>query len=299
MGIKEKLSGVFPPCMTPFDENEEVSYAGISRNIAVYNETPVVGLMPLGSNGEFRSLDDEESLKIVELYVKERKPGKTIMAGAGRESAKTTIDFIKKVADLGVDCVSLLPPHYFAKQMTADALEKFFTVVADNSPVPVLLYNAPKFASGVLLSPELITKLAQHPKIVGMKDTSKEDISVYVNAVPQNAEFYVLAGSINKFYAGLTVGAVGGVLSLANYLPSLACELHELHLAGKTAEAEKKDVYLRELSSNAAGKYSVAGVKAAMDLLGMDGGNPRLPFPPLTTEQRAELKRVLEQEKLL
>lgn len=299
MGTKERLSGVYPPCVTPFDEDENISFEGIRKNIAAYNETSIVGMMPLGSNGEFRSLDDEESLKIVEIYVKERKPDKAIMAGAGRESAKTTIDFVKKVADLGVDFVSLLPPHYFAKNMTDDVLERFFTRVADQSPVPVLVYNAPKFASGVLLSPELITKIAQHPNIVGMKDTSKEDISAYVNAVPSDAEFYVLAGSINKFYDGLVAGAVGGVLSLADYLPSLACRLHDLYRTGKVEEAQKYDVYLRELSSNAAGKYGVAGVKAAMNLLGLHGGIPRDPLPPLSNERQEELRTVLKQEKLL
>jgi 4-hydroxy-2-oxoglutarate aldolase len=145
----------------------------------------------------------------------------------------------------------------------------------------------------------MVSVLAKHPMIAGMKDTSKEDISIYVNAIPKGANYYVLAGTINKLYAGLKIGAIGGVVSMADYLPAMCCKLQELFYAGKVKEVEKLDVYARELSSNAAGKHEVAGVKAAMDLLGYYGGNPRIPLLPLNDEQKAELKVVLEKEGLL
>jgi 4-hydroxy-2-oxoglutarate aldolase len=141
--------------------------------------------------------------------------------------------------------------------------------------------------------------LAAHPNIAGMKDTSKEDISIYVNAVPEGANFYVLAGTINKFYAGLLAGAIGGVISMANYLPEMCWRLQELYESGNIEETQKLDVYARELSSNAAGKHGIAGVKAAMDLLGYFGGDPRLPVLPLSDEEKAELKAVFEKEGLL
>ena len=295
---KKKLSGVFTPNVTPF-LNEEVSYDKIAENIEQYNQTKLKGYMPLGSNGEFRSLTDEESIKIIDVYQKYISPEKTLITGVMRESAKATIKFIKKIADKRVDFATILPPHYFIKYMTDEALIKYYTTIADQSPVPIMIYNAPKFAANLVFSTNLVSVLAEHPNIVGMKDTSKEDISIYVNAVPKGANFYVLAGTINKLYTGLKVGAIGGVVSMSDYLPDMCCKLQELFELGKIKEAEKLDVYARELSSKAAGKYGVAGVKAAMDLLGYFGGDPRIPLLPLNNEQKAKLKAVLEKEGLL
>ena len=295
---KEKLSGVFTPNTTPFIK-EEVVYDKIAENIERYNQTKLRGYMPLGSNGEFRSLTDEESIKIIDVYKKYIAPEKTLIAGVMRESAKATIEFIKKIADKGVDFATILAPHYFVKNMTDEALIKYYTTIADQSPLPVMIYNAPKFASGLCFSTNLVSVLAKHPNIAGMKDTSKEDISIYVNAVPKDANFFVLAGTINKLLLALKAGGIGGVVSMADYLPDICCKLQELYEIGDTEEAEKLDVYARTLSSNAAGKHGVAGVKAAMDLLGYYGGDPRIPLLPLGDEQKAELKSVLEKEGLL
>ena len=295
---REKLSGIFPPNMTCFI-NEEVAYDKIRMNIEKYEETSIAGYFPLGSNGEFRSLTDEESLRVVEVYQKHKGKDKVLMAGVARESAKTTIEFTKKVADLGVEFATILPPNYFVNVMTDDVLTKYYTYVADKSPIPIVLYNAPKFAQDLLLSPSLITRVATHPNIAGMKDTSKEDISIYTKAVPEGSNFFILAGTIEKFFKGLEVGAIGGVLSIANYLPKICCELFDLYVAGKHAEAAKLDIYARALSSNAAGKAGIAGVKAAMDALGYFGGDPRLPVPPLNDAQKAELKAVLQKEGLV
>lgn len=298
MSHKEKLSGVFPPFPTPFVD-QELACDKLAENIEKFNQAGLVGYMPLGSNGEFRSLTEAESLKVIDVFAAKKSADKTLMVGAGRESAYAAIDFIKKLADKGVDYASILPPHYFVATMTDDALIKHYTMVADKSPIPILLYNAPKFAAGLELSPELVATCAAHPNIVGMKDTSKEDISIFVQAVPAGEEFYVLAGTISKFWDGLTKGAVGGVLSIANYLPQMCVDLHELYLAGDMEKGAKMDEYVRALSSNAAGKHGVSGVKAAMDLLGYFGGDPRIPLLPISDESKAALKAVLEKEGLL
>ncbi|HOV38972.1 MAG TPA: dihydrodipicolinate synthase family protein, partial [Spirochaetales bacterium] len=158
---------------------------------------------------------------------------------------------------------------------------------------------APGFAAGVVLSPRAVSELASHPNIVGMKDTSKEDIAAYVRAVPAGAEFYILAGSVTKFYYGLQSGAIGGVLSMANYFPELCCELQDLFNAGKMDEAEKLSARLVRLNEKITGKYGVAGVKAAMDLLGYYGMEPRIPLLPLTEAEREELQTVLRDEGFL
>ncbi len=296
--LKEKLTGVFPPVMTPFAKGR-IDFAGLESNILKMNGTRLRGYMPLGSNGEFRSLTDDESLKVVRLIADKKSADKTLMVGTGRESAYATIEFTKKAADQGAEFSSILTPHYYAKKMTDAALVRYFTEVADASPIPVLMYCAPGFAAGVLLTPAAVSELARHPNIVGMKDTSKEDIAGYVKAVPPGAEFHVLAGSVTKFLYGLQSGAIGGVLSMANYFPELCCELQDLFAAGKADAAEVLSARLVSLNEKTTGRHGVAGVKAAMNLLGYAGGEPRVPLLPLGPAELDELRGILKGEGFL
>jgi 4-hydroxy-2-oxoglutarate aldolase len=298
MGHIKNLSGVFAPVATPF-RNEHVALEKLSENILKYNETDLKGYMILGSNGEFRSVNDDEALQIADVVARHKKSDKILIAGAARESSYTTVEFIEKLSDRGVDYVAILPPHYFADKMTDEVLIRHYAWVADRSKLPVTIYNAPKFSAGLLISAQVIARLAEHPNIVGLKDTSQEDIAKYVKAVSQDAEFAVLAGTISKFYEGLVKGAVGGVLSLADYLPQKCCELQQAFLAGDREKARQMDEYLRTLSSRAAGKFGVAGLKAAMDLLGFYGGPPRLPLVAIADSDKRQLESVLKKEGLL
>lgn len=298
MTHREKLSGVFPPVMTPFS-GQALCLDALRENILKLNETPLRGYMPLGSNGEFQSLSDEEALEVLQTVFRAASPDKTRIAGAARESAYQTVEFSKRCADLGAEYVSILAPHYFASKMTDDALKRYYVYVADRCPVPVLLYNAPGFSAGVTLSAELIGELATHPNIVGMKDTSQLDIGIYTQAAPPNAEFYVLAGTIRKFYDGLTKGAIGGVLSMANYLPELCCALQRLYEAGDVDGAGAMSDRLCRLNAATSGRDGVAGVKASMDICGYRGLEPRLPLCPLPEAQRASIRDALRKEGVL
>lgn len=292
MSNRENLTGIFPPVMTPFLD-QEVQYDALRFNVEKMNASDVRGYMPLGSNGEFRSLTDEEALKVAKVVKEAAGPGKLLMFGTGRESAYATVEFTKRCMDIGMDFASVLTPHYFKARMTDDALLRYFTYIADKSPVPILIYNAPSFAAGVLLAPEVVGKLAEHPNIIGMKDTSKEDIAIYVNAVPAGADFYLLAGSITKYYDALTKGAVGGVISMGNYFPELCCEIGKLFFAGKKDEAKALSDRLIDLNNKTSGKNAVAGVKGAMNLLGYKGLEPRLPLLPLEDDEMELMRKAL------
>ncbi|MCC9295753.1 dihydrodipicolinate synthase family protein [Clostridium sp. WLY-B-L2] len=296
--IKEKLNGTISPIVTPF-VNQKVGYGELGKNIKKLNVSHLKGYMLLGSNGEFKSLTDAESLKAIEEVLKNKSDDKTFIVGTGRESAYATIEFTKKAASVGVDFVSVLTPNYFPGRMNDESLIKFYTTVADASPVPLLIYCIPKSANGVMVSTKAVSVLAQHPNIVGMKDSSKEDIGKYVGAVPEGADFYVLSGSIMKFLDGLKKGAVGGVLSMANYLPDLCSKIQELFNEGKREEAEKLNDRLCKLNPKISGYGGVVAVKTAMNLLGYYGMEPRLPLLPLKENEVDEIKKYLIEEGLL
>lgn len=288
MTIKEQLSGVFTPMVTPF-KDDAILYDGIAANVKKMNQTGLRGYFVLGTNGEFKSLSVEERLKVLQTVVDNAAPDKVIMAGTAAESTKETIDITKEAAKIGAKSVSLLMPNFFRKYMDDDALTEYIVKVADASPVPVLLYNNPSVAADVLISPEVIRRVADHPNVVGMKDSSRGNYQKYLEAA-QGKDFHMLAGSAGFFLDLLQVGGVGGVLSLANVFPEECAKLYEAFKADNLEEAERLNTKLVDLNKKVSGFGGVAAVKSAMDLAGYTGGEPRHPLRPLSAEQKATLE---------
>ena len=288
--MNAKLKGVFVPLATPFDEGQELDLKAYRANIEKLNQTGVAGYMPLGSNGEFSHMSDEEQLAVLKMISTEASPEKVRMVGAARQSAYATVEFMKRAFEYGADFFSVLCPSYYADNMNDDALFAYYTWIADNSPAPVLLYNCPKFAAGVSISPALVARLAKHPNIAGMKDTSRGNIESFLKA-SEGSEFEVVAGSIENMVPGLPIGSSGGVISMSNYLPSQCCEIYELFVSGQTDKFNELSAGLIALNRGASGKYGVPGVKAAMNILGYNAGRPRLPLLQLSGEQKIEIEK--------
>lgn len=293
MTNSDMLSGVFAPIVTPFDENEGVLINRLIENIEKYNQTDLKGYMPLGSNGEYQGLTDAESFEILEAVYRHKAKGKTIVAGCGRESAYKTIEFIKQAADFGMDMAFVLPPHYFADRMTDEALEAYYTSVADRSPVPIVIYNAPKFAFNIMISVRLMETLSAHPNIIAIKNSSMHPNAEYMKAIGKTPGFYLIAGNIKTFYPGLCEGAVGGVLSTASYLPEYCCRLYDYFKQGEHGKASELHTFLNALSSATIGPYGVAGVKLGLDIRGFYGGRTRLPLLPVPPDERERIRKHL------
>jgi 4-hydroxy-2-oxoglutarate aldolase len=285
----QTLCGVFAPIVTPFDVDEEILMEDIASNIMFYNQTGLRGYMPLGSNGEFQGLTDDESLQVLNTVYKYKANNKIIVGGCGRESAYKTIELIKKTADCGLDLAFILPPHYFLSKMDDESLFRYYVQIADRSPIPIVIYNAPKFAGGLNLSPELIKQLSQHSNIVAMKNSSNTPNNIYIQAT-RGMDFCIIAGNIATFYSGLCEGAIGGVLSTASYLPEYCCYLYESFCSGDLEIAEKLHSLLNELSAATIGPLGIAGVKLGMELRGLMGGHVRLPLLDVTAGDRKKVE---------
>jgi 4-hydroxy-2-oxoglutarate aldolase len=294
---RDSLSGVFAPMVTPFGADDSVLLSGVAENVRRLNATGLRGYFVLGTNGEFKALTAEERAQVLDVVLQHRAPGKVVMAGCGAESTKETIDRARRAADRGADVASVLMPSFFAKKMTVEVMARHALEVADASPIPVVLYNNPSVAAGVTIRLELLERVAGHPNIVGIKDSSKETYQENLKA--SSPKFAVLAGSAAYFTDLLRRGGTGGVLSLANVLPDPCVALYEAVRAGRTDEAQRLDRLLVELNAKVSGSYGVAGVKAAMTLCGFVGGVPRRPFLPLGPDEIEGLRGVLEQSGLL
>ena len=295
--MNNKLRGVFAPITTPFDGNGQVVYEALVSNMKKYAASPINGYLALGSNGENKSLTNSEKEKVLKIIINNKNLNQIVMTGCIFESTVETIEFAKKAEEIGADYITLLPPSYFKKQMTDAVLAKYFSDVANSVSIPCLVYNAPQFSGGVVLSADLIKEVSKHPNIVGMKDSSTGNIENYLMAVDDS--FAVMAGSANFFFNALLMGATGGVISLANAFPNITVELYESTVnldMKKCIELNKKILRINKAVS---GKDGVASVKAAMDLAGFYGGDPRLPLLPIKVEDVATMKKLLEKEMLL
>ncbi|NNL76978.1 MAG: dihydrodipicolinate synthase family protein, partial [Desulfobacterales bacterium] len=219
-----------------------------------------------------------------------------VMAGTGYESTRQTIAFSKKVQAIGADIVSLITPSYFKKSITDDALIGYYSQVADALSIPVFAYNAPGF-TGLTLSADVIETISQHPNIGGMKDTSPAGLAGYLEVCGD--DFDVLAGSMNTLFIGLSLGASGGVISLANAFPAPCCSLYEAFTRGDIAKARQVHSTLFGLNKAVSGASGVAGVKYAMELGGYHGGNPRLPLLPIKDADKQRIRKAVEDAGLL
>ncbi len=290
MGQNErKLSGVFSPVVTPF-HSDELALDDLRSNLRKLNETNLAGYLALGSNGEFRSLSDKEQIRILEVFAEE-KGNKVVLAGTGCESTRQTIEKSKLALEMGFDYVSVLTPSYFAKQIDGATLQCYYERIADSIDIPVLLYNAPGFTGGMEIPLQIVLELSRHPNIVGMKDSSPAGPAKLLACLDPTEDFNVLAGSANFFYPALHLGAAGGVLSLANALPGSCCDIYRLFTQGKYDDAKELSFRLARLNQAISGPWGVAGVKAAMDITGFKGGQPRHPLQGLTDEVRERVRQ--------
>ena len=295
--MDKNLMGVFAPITTPFLENGQVDYDGLKKNMDFYSKSKIKGYLALGSNGENKSLTNDEKLEVLKVIIDNKGANQIVMAGCIFESTFETIHYSQIMSEIGADYITLLPPAYFKKQMTDDVLFKYFTDVASATNKPCLVYNAPQFAAGTTLSVDLIKRLSEHPNIVGVKDSSTGNIENYLFGARDRLN--IMAGSANFFLTALNMGASGGVISLANIFPDLTNELYELFLNKEYKKAIEMNDRILQLNKDVSGKGGVAAVKYGMDLVGLVGGNPRLPLLPLNDKVKEQIKKKLQEEELI
>lgn len=286
-----ELEGIYAPIPTAF-KDEEIAYNKLKYNLEIWGRSKLDGLVVLGSNGEYVLLDEEEKVALT-AFVRENFPtDKPVIAGTGCESTKATVRLTKRCAEAGADAVLVLNPSYYKSSMTNEALSRFYTEVADTSPVPVILYNMPR-NTGINMSDQLVSELSKHPNIIGIKDSSGNIVQIAGILANSAPEFSVFAGSGNFLYASLCLGASGGTLAVANIFPDQCSHIVDYFKTGKYEEAKNIQFQILEANAAVTSRWGVTGLKAAMDILGYYGGEVRKPLLDLPTHNKDELKKIL------
>ncbi|HEU4640883.1 MAG TPA: dihydrodipicolinate synthase family protein [Gemmatimonadaceae bacterium] len=291
--MSKRLAGVLGPVVTTFDaETGDLAPVAFRANLRAHVAQGLAGVVLCGSTGEAPLLDDAERARLVE-WARDVVPGdRWLIAGTGAESTRGTIARSRDAAERGADAVLVLPPHFFGAAMTAEALATHYRRVADASPVPVLLYNMPKYTH-LTLDPGLVHELSGHGNVVGMKDSSGDlkQLGAYLGA--QSDRFAVLTGNGGTLYAALEMGARGGILAVALFAGALAVEVYTARERGELARAGRAQERLQSLNKEIVAGLGVPGVKAAMDAMGLHGGAPRPPLLPLREQKRERVAELL------
>jgi 4-hydroxy-2-oxoglutarate aldolase len=282
------FSGIFPPLPTSFDKDENLLPDMIRYNIKRLSEYDLAGFLILGSNGEQVMLSESEKLAAIAAARDALPEGRLLLAGTGCQSTRETISLTRAAATEGAHAVLVINPSYYKGNMNQAELVRHYFDVADASPVPVLVYNMPA-NTGVDMTARMIIAMAEHPNIVGLKESGGNVVKMGEVMGNVKPGFQVLAGGAGFLLPALAMGAVGGILASANIAPGHCLEIFNAFVAGDIARARDLQHSIIALNAAVTARWGVPALKAAMDHLGLFGGHVRRPLLPLNEEIKKQL----------
>lgn len=294
--IIRSLQGIICPVVTPFNRRGDLDEGHFRENLQRLCETGLAGILVAGSTGEAPYLTEGERLRLIEIARDVVKPPRILMVGTGLESTMATLKLSREAEKRGADALLVLTPNYYKSRMDSAALVAHYRTVAAGVKRPVLIYSIPQF-TGLEVDPDTIGKLSQLPNVVGLKESSGK--LEFVRAVLGKVKkgFRVLVGAPSILYEALDEGAVGGVLGVATFAPSLCVELYEAFAARMPARARELQQQLLPLGQKIGVPFGVPGIKMAMDLCGYHGGTPRPPLLPVPTQGKKQIMTALQEAK--
>ena len=287
-----ELEGVFIPVPTPFRGNE-VAVDRLKANLARWNETALAGYVLLGSTGEFPLLTESEKDRVLVAAREAIGREKFFIAGTGAESTDGTIRQTRRAAEIGADAAIVITPNYYKKGFSQPAAQiRHYLTVAEASPIPVMIYNFPQ-NTGINLEPETVGRIAEHPNVCGIKDSSGNiaQAAQIIHQTPKS--FHVLVGAASALLPSLTLDSSGGILALAVIAAREHCEVYALARQGRWDEAREIVHRLLAVDWGVHGRYGIGGLKAALDVLGFYGGPCRAPLATPDGDDIADIKELL------
>jgi 4-hydroxy-2-oxoglutarate aldolase len=280
-GVAERIGGILVPVTTPFDPmTGDVAPVPFRDNLRAWIAEGVHGVVLFGTTGEAPLLDEAERLALMEYARDVVPPEAALIAGAGADSTRAAVRLARSLGAAGAEAVLVHPPVFFAPALDSASIVAHYRAVADGSPVPVLLYHFPKFTH-VEFEAGLVAELARHPNIIGLKDSSGDvkRFAAYTEAVPEGLRLLVGSGAL--LYTALELGAAGGICGLGLLAAADCAAIVGEFARGRPGEAGRIQSRIGPVHRDVVARYGVRGVKAALDLLGMHGGDPRPPLRPL------------------
>jgi 4-hydroxy-2-oxoglutarate aldolase len=290
------ISGVFPPVTTPFERSGRLDLKSFRENLRAYNRFRLHGYLVLGSSGEAASLEFEERIRLIETARKEIPSEKLLLVGTGAQSLQETLKLTRIAAANEADAALVLPPFYYRAAMTPEVLLRYYSELGRMAQLPIMIYSIPQF-TGFQMTVTMIGDLSRKKNIVGLKESSG-NVSYLAEIIESTApQFQNVTGSALTFVASLLLGAVGGILALADVAPQECVDIFEDFKAGRLAQASRKQRVIMKLARTVTTRFGVAGLKAGVTVAGFQGGFPRAPLRPLTLQDRRAVRQIFQEMK--
>ena len=283
------MHGTGPPLVTPFDADGALDEDALRDLVGWVEARGVDFLVPCGSNSEAELMTAGERGRTTEVVADEASV--PVLAGTGSPGKRETLAATEAAADAGADAALVVTPFYYGHDQAT--LEAYYREVADAAPTPVYLYSVPAYTA-VTLEPETVGRLATHPNVAGMKDSSG-DIAAFQRTLERtaDADFDLMVGSGGVLGQALAAGGTGGVLALANIAPEATTAIYEANDAGDHERASELTAACVELNHAITAEYGIPGLKYAMRQRGAPAGRARSPHRPVDAEATAALDGLL------
>jgi len=288
-----KIHGIIPPVATPMQSNEDLDLPRLKWFLDHLIREGVHGVFVLGTNSEFYALDEREKQQVIATTVEHVRKRVPVYAGTGAESTREAVRLTKLAEREGADGVSVITPYFVSPSQ--QEIYDHYRRIAESTALPVILYNNPSTCGGTKIDVDTVSRLAEIPNILGIKDSSGDlqNTLEYIRVVPER--FAVMMGRDTLIYSALMFGAHGAVPATANIAPALCAEIYNAfqrddHAAAKAAQLRLNPIRLSLTLGTAPG-----GVKAALALLGMSIGPSRAPVAPLPQDKEQKMRAALAQ----
>ncbi len=284
-----ELFGIYVPLITPFREGK-VDEPGLRKLVDCLIAEGATGLVPCGTTGESPTLSYEEHHRVVEIVVEQTAKRVPVIAGAGSNNTIEALELTRHAARAGADATLQVCPYY--NRPSQKGIVAHFKAIAEASPLPVVLYNIPK-RTGMLMEVDTVLELAAVPNIIGIKQ-SGVDLADCMEVIRQAPDFAVLSGDDNLAFPITAIGGRGAIAASAHIATKEWVEMVNLLREGKLEKA--RDLHYRLLPLTKAWflESNPTCGKAALEMLGLPAGPPRLPLLPASEKARAQIRQVLK-----
>jgi len=286
------FSGAYTAIVTPFDENGEIDEDGLRQNIKFQIKEGIDGIVPVGTTGESPTVTEKEHEYLIDVAVEAAKGKVKVIAGTGSNSTVEAIHYTKYAKEAGVDAVLLVSPYY--NKPTPEGMYQHFKAIAQAVEIPQILYNVPS-RTGKNVDADTTLRLSKVKNIVGIKEAScdLEQIMKIIRGAPP--EFTVLSGEDSWTYALMALGAKGVISVASNVAPKAVSDMVHAYSSGNIEKSRQIHYKYLDLYKVIFVESNPAPIKAAMEMMGMPSGKPRLPLVEPTEESKAKVRKVLAQ----
>jgi 4-hydroxy-tetrahydrodipicolinate synthase len=290
------FTGAMTALVTPL-RGGGVDYDRLTANVAFQIDNGIDGLVPVGTTGESPTLSHDEHDKVIEAVVAAVAGRVPVIAGTGSNATDEAIRLTKHAKEVGADASLQVSPYY--NKPTQEGLYRHFMTIVDAAEMPMVLYNIPG-RCGVAMTPQTVARLAKHPHIVAVKEaTGSLDMASEIAQLCDPEKFTILSGDDTLTLPLIAIGAKGVVSVLSNLLPARVKALADAALAGDIALARKLHLELFPLFKGMFLETNPLPIKTAMELVGMDTGELRLPMCEMSESNRAALEKLLKEQGVL